>query len=76
MATLTVSFTLSAADQTRVVAAYQVDANADLNAMANASQVMTYIKKVLKQAIVSKVQSFETAADVAAIPVHTPPDLT
>lgn len=76
MATLTISYTVSAADQTRVVAAYQVDANADLNATASQSQVLAYIKKALKQVIVSKVQSFDTAVDVAALPVHTVPDLT
>lgn len=62
MATISLSYAVSASDQARVVAAaYQVEANADLNATANASQVLAYIQnKVVKSPIVSKVKSYET----------------
>lgn len=76
MATLSVSFTLSAADSSRIVAAYQIEANADVNHTASNSEVMAYIKKTFKQSLIAKVQAFETATDIAALPVHAVPDLT
>ncbi len=76
MATITLSYTVSAADQTRVVAAFQTGANADLGSIANASQVLDYIKKVVKQEIINKTKNFEKAAAIAAIVPSADPILT
>lgn len=76
MATLTVNYTISVSDLARTVAAYQSEANTDINGTATNAQVIAYIKKSLKQVIASKVQSFENAAAVAAIVPVTAPDLT
>lgn len=77
MATISLTYTLSAADQTRVVSAYQVAANADLNATATPAQVLAYIQnKVVKPMIISQVKSYENNVAVAAIVPAADPVLT
>lgn len=76
MATINLSVTLSAADQTRVVASWQVEANADLNATASPAQVQTYILKWLRKILSDRVVSSEYAAAQAAVAQPTPPGLT
>ncbi len=75
MATITLSWTVSAADQTRVVAAFQAAANADLGSVATPSQVLDYIKKQIKQEIINTTKNFEKRAATDAI-VITDPVLT
>lgn len=73
MATISLTYTVSASDQNRVVAAFQSEANADINGTASPAQVLAYIQKTVKNQIVAKVQAFENAAAVAAIvPPATP----
>lgn len=62
MATISMSWTISGADQTRVVAAYQVAANADLNGSATPTQVLNFIQKGVKQQIIDTTKAFEKAA--------------
>ncbi len=75
MATITLGpYTISASDQTRVVAAYQVAANADLNATATPTQVLAYIQKLTKQQIIATTQAYErqvaeASADAGVTPV-------
>lgn len=76
MATIDLSVTLSANDQTRVLASWQADANADLNGTASPAQVATYIKKAIRNMLASRVVSFEYAAAQAAIVPPVAPALT
>lgn len=77
MATLSLTYTISASDQARIVATYQVAANADLNATANASQVLAYIQnKVVKPMIINQVKTYENSVAVAAIVPAIDPALT
>lgn len=73
MATIDLSVTLSASDQTRVVASWQVEANADLNATATPAQVLTYIKKWIRAQLAARVVSSELSAAQAAVQQPTPP---
>ncbi len=76
MATISLDYTISAADQTRVLAAFQQEANDDLNGVANASQVLAFIKKAIKQEIIDKVRDFERRTAVDAIVPPVDPVLT
>lgn len=76
MATIDLSVTLSASDQTRVVASWQIEANADLNAGATPAQVLTYIKKWIRTQLAARVVSSEYATNVAAVAQPNPPSLT
>lgn len=76
MATIDLSVTLSVADQTRVVASWQVEANADLNATATPAQVLAYIKKSLRKTLTDRVVSSELSAAQAAVQQPVPPALT
>lgn len=76
MATIDLSVTLSVSDQNRVVASWQVEANADLNATATPAQVQTYVKKFLRKLLTDRVVAFEYAAGVAAVAQPTQPVLT
>ncbi len=76
MATIDLSVTLSASDQTRVVASWQVEANADKNGTATPSEVLTYIKKWIRSQLSGRVVSSEYAANVAAVSQPSPPALT
>lgn len=76
MATIDLSITISVADQARAVAAYQIDANADLNGTASGAQVLTYIKKVIRTQITARVVASELAAAQAAVSQPVPPVLT
>lgn len=76
MATIDLSVTLSVSDQTRAVASWQVEANADLNATATPTQVLAYIKKAIRKQLTDRVVSYEYATNVAAVAQPTPPVLT
>lgn len=76
MATIDLSVTLSVSDQTRVVASWQIEANADLNGTATPSQVASYIKKYIRNMLRDRVVAFEYAAAQAAVQQPTPPVLT
>lgn len=76
MATISLTYTVSPADQARVVAAFQIDANADLNATATPAQVLAYIQKLVKSQIIARVLAFENTAAVAAIVPQSPPVMT
>lgn len=76
MATINLSVTLSASDQTRVVASWQIEANADLNATATPAQVQTYILKWLRAQLTARVVSSELSAAQAAVQQPVPPALT
>lgn len=67
MATISLTYTVSTADQNRVVAAYQSDANTDINGTASPAQVLAYLTKAVKNEVIAKVQSFEKGVAVAAI---------
>lgn len=76
MATIDLSVTLSVSDQNRVVASWQVEANADLNGTATPAQVQTYVKKWLRKLLTDRVVASEYAANVAAVQQPTPPALS
>lgn len=76
MATIDLSVTLSVSDQNRVVASWQVEANADLNGTASPAQVQTYVKKYIRNLLSARVVSSEYAANVAAVAQPSPPSLT
>lgn len=76
MATITLAYTVSAQDQTRIVAAFQTEANIDLNGSASPAQVLTYIQKAVRLQVMAKVVAFESAAAAAALVPPTPPVMT
>lgn len=67
MATLSLDLTITAGEANRIQAAYQVAANASINATASQTQVLAYIKSVLRQKIVDDVKVYEKSVLVAAI---------
>lgn len=73
MATITLTYSVSTQDQTRIVAAHQVDANADLNATASPAQVLAYIQKIVRLAVMAKVVAYENNVAIAAIVPPVPP---
>lgn len=74
MATITLGpYTVTAQDQTRIVAAYQSEANTDINGSATPTQVLAYITKSVRLGVMAKVVAFENAAAAAAIVPAVPP---
>ena len=63
----TKTYTVPDADVDRLVAAYQSDANVDINGTATRAQVLLYIAKQWVKLIKDKVKSVETAAAQAAV---------
>ena len=64
--TLTRSRTISEADATRLIAAYQIDANVSVNGTASRAQVWNYIVTQMYQEWIDRVKAFEAAAATAA----------
>lgn len=71
-ANVTKNYTVLDADIDRIVAAYQVDANKDLNATANKAQVLLYLTKRWMAEIAADVKSAERQKAQDAIVVPAP----
>ena len=57
-------FTMTDGVMTRIIAAYQSDANVSVNGTATSAQVMNYITNLWRDQIKAKVQQVETPAPV------------
>lgn len=64
--TVSKTFTVPDADLVRWVAAYQVAANASVNATATRAQVLNYIATSMMQEWINAVKAFESTAATAA----------
>lgn len=67
--TVSKSYTVSDADIARMVAAYQNDANVNVNGTATRNQVLLYIAKTWLKEAQSKVSAVEYAAAHATIAI-------
>lgn len=77
MATITLGpYTVTPTDQGRIVAAFQNEANTDINGSATPAQVLAYITKAVRLQVMAKVVAFENTAAVAALPAPVPPVMT
>lgn len=76
MAIIDLSVTVSVADQNRVLASWQSEANADLNGTASPAQVQTYVKKAIRKMLSDRVIAFEYAAATAAVAQPATPSIT
>lgn len=71
--TVSKAYAIADADIPRIIAAYQIAANAAVNAPATRNQVLLYwIMNTLITPTVLAVQSYETQAAVQALPAVTP----
>ena len=66
------SYTVPDADIDRLVAAYQYDANQDINGTATEAQVLLYVVKTWVNAAKEKVSSYETEQQQQALTAPAP----
>lgn len=71
-ATLNLQMTVTDAELDRIVAAFQVRANASVNGLATRPQVLQFIRARTIDGIRADVLQFERQRDIEAVPAPTP----
>lgn len=72
MPVISLDFTVTAGEATRVQACYQLQANASVNGTASQAQVLAFLKAKVRQTVVDDVKAYEKSIAVAAVPDPAP----